>query len=112
MDKDRSLFFDTEHGPTQKIFPERGLAQGSILSPTLWNIFYDPMLCAIHDLSNGFSIPTGDKNTLPTTRLTSISYADDVQNISTNNDDFQKQLDIIFLGDADESWQIENPLQP
>ena len=96
MDKDRSLFFDTNHGPTRTISPGRGLAQGSLLSPTLWNIFYDPMLCAIHDLSEGFAIPTGDKNTFPTTRLTSISYADDVHNISSTNTDFQKQLNIIY----------------
>jgi hypothetical protein len=46
------------------IYPPR-LAQGSILSPTLWNIFYDAMLTAIDDLSVGFILPTGSKEITP-----------------------------------------------
>lgn len=73
---DRRLIFDTMEGPRSKEITA-GAAQGSILGPDLWNIFYDGVLRL--EMTEG-------------TRL--IGYADDVAALieSRNIDDAQRKL--------------------
>ena len=41
--KDRSIVYDTEDGPIKREIIS-GAAQGSMLGPDIWNVFYDGML--------------------------------------------------------------------
>jgi ribonuclease HI len=92
MEKHRTLSILTPHGPTKELKPGRGLAQGGILSPTLWNIFYNPLLLRLQKKTNGYTIPHSNDNI----RLTHAAFADDLHNIATDNKDFQLQLDLIY----------------
>jgi hypothetical protein len=95
MESNRSQSFLTPYGPTEKLRSTRGLPQGGILSPTLWNIFYDPLLCAIQQLTTGYTIPSGIKNTPGSVKVTSVSFADDCHPFSQSNRDCNHQLLLI-----------------
>jgi len=42
----------TEYGLIQEFEAEDGLNQGEVVSPLMWRIFYDPLLCLIHKKEN------------------------------------------------------------
>ena len=47
--KDRKLTISTPYGATEEFIPQKGLPQGDALSPILWAIFYDPLLCHLQE---------------------------------------------------------------
>jgi hypothetical protein len=67
------------------------LPQGDAMSPLLWNIFYDTLLCRLQKDSVGVKI---DKN--KPLKITSIAFADDLIPMSRNAEDLQNQLTIIY----------------
>ena len=71
---------------SQSFHPSRGTKQGSLLSPTLFNIFIDALLKQLEDSSLGMRI---DK-----CLFNSFVYADDVTVFSTSPCDIQKLIDI------------------
>ena len=87
LERARSISVETPFGLTSPYKPIHGLPQGSILSPLLWNIFYDPLLCLLQNETEGFKMRE--------LKVTAVAYADDLHPISTSLRDLQKQLDII-----------------
>jgi hypothetical protein len=49
----RLLKIDTPHGETEEFKPDIGIPQGDGLSPLLWSIFYDPLLCKLQQNTEG-----------------------------------------------------------
>jgi hypothetical protein len=47
--KEREIKIITESGLTDPIKTGDGINQGETISPLLWRIFYDPLLCKIQD---------------------------------------------------------------
>ena len=47
--KDRKFRVITENGLTDTVKAEDGIDQEETISPLLWRIFYDPLLCKIQD---------------------------------------------------------------
>jgi hypothetical protein len=50
--RDRQIQIITDCGLTQTITAEDGIDQGETISPLLWRIFYDPLLCKIQENKN------------------------------------------------------------
>ena len=49
--RDRSFQIITKYGLTNPITVRDGIDQGETISPLLWQIFYDPLLCKIQNNS-------------------------------------------------------------
>ena len=90
MESTRRLQVDTPFGLTKEFRPVLGLAQGSLLSPLLWNIFYNPLLLLLQQNTQGFKPNENDD-----LRIASVAYADDLIPIATTVEELQMQLDII-----------------
>src|SRR5260363_80386 len=55
--QERKIRIITEVGLTEEIQASRGIDQGEVISPLMWRIFYDPLLCRIQeDPSLGFNL--------------------------------------------------------
>ena len=67
----RSARVHTAVGTTEWFKVHIGLAQGAVLSPLLWNIFYDPLLTALKTVQ-GYRIS-------PSVSITHSAFADDTQ---------------------------------
>ena len=65
----------------------RGIHQGSVLSPTLFNLVLDPLLSALKQRNLGLSI-----NGL---YLGVFSYADDIRTNATNFEDVTEQISTV-----------------
>src|SRR5204862_897218 len=92
-----SLFYNrqiriiTSHGLTESFTGQDGIDQGETISPLLWRIFYDPLLCKIQQNPKlGHTIfakwPSGiiNKPTLTlSVKLATSAYMDDTIWIST-----------------------------
>ena len=50
--KERNFQVITNYGLTHSIKAQDGIDQGETISPLLWRIFYDPLLCQIQDNNN------------------------------------------------------------
>jgi hypothetical protein len=84
----RKLQIDTPYGIAEQFTPTRGLPQGDTISPLLWTIFYDPLLCRLENETKGFPI-TNDNY------ITAAAFADDIHPMSSEPSDLQDQLAII-----------------
>ncbi len=59
--KEREVRIITENGLTNPIKAEDGIDQGETISPLLWRIFYDLLLCKIQENQNlGYIMEFGD----------------------------------------------------
>src|SRR5437868_1716756 len=92
----------TEYGLTKEFEAEDGLDQGEVVSPLMWRIFYDPLLCIIHKEENlGYII---DSNWLQDLRMNKtqvscwqqsvLAYADDTTWIARSKEEMQKIINI------------------
>ena len=88
MMKQRSLSVQTIHGKSRSFVPTRGLPQGNIISPILWAVFYDSLLCRLDAETHGYEL---NENL----SFTHTAFADDLHPMSDTEEDFQAQLDII-----------------
>src|SRR5215212_6614869 len=51
---ERQISVITAYGSTEFFTGQDGIDQGETISPLLWRIFYDPLLCAIQDSGRGY----------------------------------------------------------
>lgn len=71
-----------------------GVPQGSILGPTLWNIFYDDVI--------RLEVPEG---------VTLVAYADDLAIVTLARDEEDMEFKLNFTLEGINNWMVENKLQ-
>src|SRR6185437_499530 len=91
----------TAYGLSDILTAADGIDQGEVISPLLWRIFYDPLLCRIaEDASLGYTMsvnwPTGNFKTSTTysLRTAGLAYADDTVWIGHSRSNVQRIVDI------------------
>lgn len=84
----------TSHGLTESFEVERGVRQGSILSPILWRIFMDPLLKEWHAQRDPFVLRDGQGCTLP---LRGQAYADDAAGFASSLEGLQARIHAMTL---------------
>ena len=89
--KNREIQVETPFGKTDKIPIDRGVPQGDKPSPTIWNVFYDPLLRRLNDEVEGYKPDPVDH---PEVEVTANAFADDLVLAVTNLAEAQKGLDI------------------
>ena len=104
--KNRSIRVLTDLGISQPIIAKDGIDQGKTISPLLWRIFYDPLLCKIQDNTNlgytmeckwnkDFGVFLNSKSATQSTlrsRQAAIAFMDDTTWIARSKTDMEKIL--------------------
>ena len=80
----RKMKIITQYGLSDELQAQDGIDQGEVISPLVWRIFYDPLLCRIiDDDSLGYtmsvdwpSVPAGAFQTYAT-RVAALAFFDD-----------------------------------
>ena len=92
--KNRKIRVLTQVGATDYFNAKDGIDQGEALSPLIWRIFYDPLLCRItQEKDLGYSIE--NYNTCKNNNSYAVlAYADDTAWIGSNRDNIIKIIDI------------------
>jgi exonuclease III/ribonuclease HI len=91
----------TEYGLTKTVTAGDGIDQGETMSPILWRIFYDPLLCKIQDNKElGYTMQCRWHPNMETEvedslelRSAAIAYMDDTTWIANSKQSLQKTLD-------------------
>jgi len=78
-----------------------GIDQGEIISPLLWCIYYDPLLCRIHNSELGYNMTHQWKPDVSTSdtltnsiKISTLAYMDDTLWIAKSNDDLTEIMKI------------------
>lgn len=79
----------TAHGLTEAYDVERGVRQGSILSPLLWRIFMDPILCQWSEQPDPFVLTDGQGGEVS---IFGQAYADDAMGVSSSLSGLAKRV--------------------
>lgn len=102
----------TAHGNTDLYPVFSGIDQGEIISPILWCIYYDPLLCRIQNTSLGYNLTAEWRPNInfPTkssvsTNISTLAYMDDTLWISKSKEDLEAILSI-----ADDFYQLNSIL--
>jgi ribonuclease HI/exonuclease III len=102
IQRERVVYVRTAHGMTDPYQPRNGVDQGDTLSPLLWLIFYDTLLCKLQDSGHGFLFnadPAGPSATspgaLPPTKIGCIAMADDLTLLAGSTTDLHALVDIV-----------------
>ena len=112
MFQNRKTRIITAYGLSDVLIAADGIDQGEVISPLIWQIFYDPLLCRIaQDPSLGYTMnvkwPTGNLNThkIYSMRSAGLTYADDTVWLGYSRSNAQRILDIssgfFHLNDID-----------
>ena len=76
--KERKIKIITTYGLSNGFTAEDGIDQGEIISPLLWRIFYDPLLCRIQSNPNyGYTMHWHNNTILRPIRIACSAFADD-----------------------------------
>ena len=99
--KNRKTRIITAYGLSDVLTAADGIDQGEVISPLIWRIFYDPLLCRItQDNTLGYKMsvqwPTGNLTTTTThsLRTAGLAYADDTIWIGSSRPNAQRIVDI------------------
>src|SRR5215216_5428488 len=91
----------TAHGLSEYYDVKIGIDQGEVISPLLWCIYLDPLLCEVANLNKGYTIEhrwISDLTTLSTNQLSaqvsSLAFMDDTNWIAGNQQDLESMLDV------------------
>src|SRR5215216_5372046 len=91
----------TAHGLSEYYDVKIGIDQGEVISPLLWCIYLDPLLCEVANLNKGYVIEyhwLSDLTTLTSKQLTaqvsSLAFMDDTNWIAGNQQDLESMLEI------------------
>ncbi|RHZ59961.1 hypothetical protein Glove_360g41 [Diversispora epigaea] len=105
--KSRKLRIITDYGLTNEITAGDGIDQGEIISPLLWRIFYDPLLCKINNNKHyGYIMHSSWRPDVRfpitkslTVRTACLAYMDDTTWIASSKSDLQ-----AILNDANQFY--------
>jgi hypothetical protein len=109
----KSLYLDqttevvTAHGLTYPYKVKVGIIQGEVISPILWCIYYDPLLCEIQDRKLGYQLELEDIHDVNAPRenisidIPTSAFMDDTQWISRNKDNLE-----LILRIADSFYEL------
>src|SRR5829696_7514857 len=90
---ERQISVITAHGATDFFTGQDGIDQGETISPILWRIFYDPLLCAIQNSSRGYIMEeVTDHHNTSQLRLAASAFANDTLWIDSNKDQLQQTI--------------------
>ncbi|CAB4442142.1 unnamed protein product [Rhizophagus irregularis] len=91
----------TPHGNTDPYNVLIGIDQGKVISPLLWCIYYDPLLCEVESRSLGYNLQATYKDNIYdlehniiNQQISSMAYMDDTQWLSESKDNLEKILEI------------------
>ena len=107
----RKIRVITSYGLTQEFTAEDGLDQGEVISPLLWRIFYDPLLCEIQNKEGmGYKMslnwPT-DLNFNQTKEVSwrqgVLAYADDTTWVARSKEELSQIIKI-----SDEFYELND----
>ena len=87
MYKNATICAKTNHGMTEAVPIKKGVLQGNILSPTLFNIFINDITETLHHDDSPYV------NQASNTKTSCLLYADDIVLLSTTKIGLQNQLD-------------------
>jgi ribonuclease HI len=107
----RKIKVITSFGLTKEFEAEDGIDQGEVISPLVWRIFYDPLLCAIQSTKNlGYKMSTHWPIDIVHNKIKEIyhqqgvlAYADDTTWLARSKEEMQKIVDI-----ANEFYEIND----
>ena len=87
-----------------------GIDQGEVISPLLWCIYYDPLLCEIQQRNLGYKVTHTYKNNIYTDETTTLEYTvgdqaymDDSTWFANNKESLEQILEI-----ADQFFTLNN----
>jgi len=83
-----TTYFELATGKTYPITIKRGVKQGDPMSPLLFNIATDPLMCKLNELP-GVQSPVG--------HMSALAYADDIALVNTSKTGMQTLLDEVEL---------------
>ena len=109
--QERKIKVITEVGLTEEIQASRSIDQGEVISPLMWRIFYDPLLCRIQeDPSLGFNLVHKEITDLGRMQFKRwevkqavIAYADDTTWITRDQETLEKTIQL-----AEQFYRINN----
>src|SRR3954470_9949383 len=92
----------TEHGFTNSYEVQRGVDQGDSISPLLWCIFYDPLICEIESLNIGYTMKIEWNTNLAkkttaslVSEISSLAYMDDTVWITDSAEHMQQLTRVV-----------------
>ncbi|NXX51967.1 PO21 protein, partial [Tricholaema leucomelas] len=87
-------FYDNIHthikiklGQTEEIGIKTGVKQGDPMSPLLFNLCIDPLLCKLEELGNGYQYGA--------VKVTTLAFADDLVLLSSSWEGMEKNIEIL-----------------
>ena len=91
----RSMRIITEYGLSDAFTAADGIDQGEVISPLIWRIFYDPLLCRIsQDPTLGYHMKVNWPAVQHSCRISTLAYADDTAWIAPSKNVLQRTIDI------------------
>lgn len=76
----------TKYRPTEMVDVEVGLKQGDPMSPLLFSLFLNPVVCKIHEEEKGYRLGTGPV-------ISMLAFADDIALVAGGEDNMGKMWD-------------------
>ena len=108
--KERHIQIITYFGLTNGFVAQDGIDQGEIISPLLWRIFYDPLLCRIQGNSSfGYVMKWHGHTQADPLRIAASAFADDTIWIGKSRTETQSIIDMsntFFLSMTLKSMEI------
>jgi len=86
----------TKNGLSEGFQAQDGINQGEVISPLIWRIFYDPLLCKIQNSMMGYKmilLDPIDKDKREELRVSGLAFADDTTWIGRSQQDMQAIVD-------------------
>jgi hypothetical protein len=97
----RKMKIITNFGLSEELLAADGIDQGEVISPLIWRILYDPLLCRIMDDQNlGYTMniawPTDLRGNshIHSTRIAALAFFDDTAWLAASRTSLQRTIDI------------------
>src|SRR5688572_16705299 len=93
--EERKISVITAYGASDFFTGKDGIDQGETISPLLWRIFYDPLLCKIQNSDLGYTMREYlDDNNKREIRIAASAFADDTLWIGSSREQLQQTINV------------------